>query len=191
MIGCRCLEELGQVATVSWDTYAKKKKKKSKQNANSVLTSSKNKLLPKISSPLESKTQRVKTSDGKPKFKCAASALCHWNKLLEEISEGPFNVYCFHRYDCVVDWRCANALHGFSVFCCSKCVAKTPTSLLSKHLHISQKDTVSITAHQQWQNCSYSLFEGLLAVLLRQNFKSCILCRMYRIPTLVLARFRC
>lgn len=28
MIGCRYLEELGQVATVSWDTYAKKKKKK-------------------------------------------------------------------------------------------------------------------------------------------------------------------
>lgn len=32
--------------------------------------------------------------------------------VLEEISEGPFNVYCFHRYDCFVDWRCENVLHG-------------------------------------------------------------------------------
>lgn len=63
MIGFRCLEELGQVATVSWNAHTKT----TKQKANSVLTSSKrNNCFLTSPPPPERKTQRVKTSDGKP-----------------------------------------------------------------------------------------------------------------------------
>lgn len=66
-------------------------------------------------------------------------------------------------------------VNGMDFLSCAapSCVTNTtsPTGLLSEHLHISQKYTVSIAAHQQQQNSSYSLLQiHITVVALRRRW---------------------